>query len=748
MDDMNAMMGVPDFSQPRPLDFGARLAQDQAAQNEMLETYGTDAIEQLINLPRGYDIIDAQHERWSRATSGHQSWAEVAKICTEFFEGEQWTAAERALLAEEGRPINTKNKIAPLMRLLMGFFRQNRWDIRVLAGNDGTGSEAVADIINAVFKQIAERNSSAWVDAQVFQDGLLTGRGFWDIRLDFARNRLGEVKEIVLDPFALYIDPEADSYDPNGTGTGSAWSFATYNKWMTATEIFMLYGKLAAAEVSGDNPRIPVTGDTYTALRKFDISPSRWFGLEEYMIQDFESSMKKGGNVFDHLNRRRKLFRVLDCQYKQLKKVDFFVDLSTGQEKIIPDGTPREKIQRIMQYVQARGIPIDVGTDYKEVIRWTVTAGDRVLFDKWSPYDNYTVVPYFPYFRRGKTQSPIKDLLDPQREINKRSAAFLHIIMTTANSGWIWEKGSLDEDMKDTLENEGGRPGIQIEYAKGANAPQRIQPAATPVAMKQLEIDATVDIKEIAGINDSALGQLDVAQSGVAVQARQRQAIIGADPYFDNFSRSRELKGRQYLHLVQGYYTEQRMVRIQAGASSSQAEEHQYNIRTAAGEIQNNVTLGSYDLVIDEAPMSTTFQQGQFEDAIMLVEKGIPIPPDILVELSSMPRKQEIKMRLNEERVMQMNDARLQNIMNRGAAGIPPDVPLPPVVTDGSPNVLDLSQQEAPSGAMPMPAAGGGSPMSGQADPLGTVPTGMPPQVPVGLSPEQLPLPLEQFLNR
>jgi hypothetical protein len=57
-------------------------------------------------------------------------------------------------------------------------------------------------------------------------------------------------------------------------------------------------------------------------------------------------------------------------------------------------------------------------------IRHTVTAADVVLYDDWSPYETMTVVPYFAYFRRGKTMGMVEDLLDPQREVNKRRSGF------------------------------------------------------------------------------------------------------------------------------------------------------------------------------------------------------------------------------------------------------------------------------------------------------------------------------------
>jgi hypothetical protein len=704
------LTGLPpieeDFSQPLPLDLASRTeafeASTENSDESLMKEHGADIVEQLLNMPKGYDVVEGQHDRWSRAAPGHETWAEQAKTCTDFFEGNQWTEAEINTLKEEGRPKVTKNKIRPIMRLLMGYFAQHRYDIKALPGNDGTGSGDIADLLTATFKQIAEQNNTDWNDAQVFQDGLIAGRGFWDIRLDFTRNRLGEAKEIVLDPFNVYIDPEADSYDPNGTGGQSSWKYVMANKWMSIIDIFRLYGNLPAAEVGLNVPSVPIGNDGYRGAKAYDISPSRWFGLENYLYEEFEAGLRGGGNVFDHLNRQRKLFRVLDCQHRHLKKVNFFVDLATGAEKIIPDGTPREKIQRVLEYSKLRNIPVDVGTDYKEVIRWTVTAGDRVLFDKWSPYDGYTIVPYFPYFRRGKTQSPIEDLLDPQREINKRAAAFLHIIMSTANSGWVWEKGALSDEMRETLEQQGARPGLHIEYETGANAPQRIAPQVAPMAIRQLEDDATRDLKEISSVNDSALGQLDKVQSGIAVQARQQQAVIGAETYYDNFARSRELKGGRYLEIVQDYYSEPRLVRIRHGNGTT--EDKMINTRNAAGMVENNVTMGRYMIAVDKTPVSATFQQAQFEDAKALVGLGVPVPPDILVDMSAVSNKDEIKQRLAEARETEMNNQAIQNLATRAQAGLPLDQPLPPIVV-GNKKIVNVD--ELGGGGSPAQTGGG-----------------------------------------
>jgi len=660
-------------------------------------------LEMLLSLPQDFEIIEAQWDRWERASRSHEIWAKIAKICAEFMEGDQWTEEEKRILDEEGRPCVTKNKIAPMVRLILGFFRQNRYDIRYLAGNDEASSDEIAEILIAQAKQIAEANQSKWKDAQVFQDGITTARGFWDLRMNFDRNRLGEVGEMVLDPFSVYIDPEACQYDPNDFD--DPWNYWMYNRWMSMEDIFLMYGERGMESALALGNAFPVTNGQYYDVGTNELSPQRFFGLEDAFRFDYDYGFGGGKNIFDHVNRNRKLIRTLDTQHRVLKKVRFFTDLETGDERIIPDDWPMEKIQRIMQYAQMRELPIAFGSGLRKAIRWTVTAADRVLYDDWAPYDNFTLVPYFPYFRRGKTRGMIEDLLDPQREINKRASAFLHIVMTTANSGWIFEDGALEEDMERALEEEGARPGIHIKYREGYNAPVKIQPTATPMNMKKLEDDSNADIKEIGGISDSALGNIDRVQSGRAIVARQKQSIIGAEIYFDNFGRSRELKGRAVKDLVQKFYTEPRLLRARGEGKD---EETWINRKTAAGDIVNNVALGSYITVVDEAPASANMEQAQFDEALQLIEQGVPIPPDILVDMSSMPRKEEIKERLDEERITAEVMRRLEALGIKMNMGIPPEMPVPPVVTDGSPNVVNVN--EPPTGGSPLPPVGGPMP--------------------------------------
>lgn len=657
--------------------------------------------ESLLELPTGGAIVEANHDRYRRDAIGHEKFAQVATLCTNFLESRQYTEEEIATFKSQGRPYLTKNKIAPLQRLMMGFLEENEYEITFLPGNDGSGTDDIADTLCATHKQVEEANDAEWKDTDVFQDGITTGRGFLDQRISFVNNKMGDVKQTVLNPLEVLIDADAMSYDPNDEDGG--WDHWEYNRWMSISDIYTLYGPMAFRKIGNMTKTIPLLdGDYYGTTRAYD-TPGAGFGLDKDMRLEYEWNNFVTTQYSDFFLQNRRLIRVVDCQHKVLRRVNYFVDTETGQQKVIPDDWKEDKIRRVMQFVMERRLPVTIETGIKKRIRWTITAADRLIWDEWSPYDQYTIVPYFPYFRRGATKGMIEDLIDPQKELNKRSSALLHIIMSTANSGWMWEEGALSEDMETALEEEGARPGIHIKYRMGYNAPSRIEPASLPSNVKMLEDQATVDLREISGINESSLGQKDpTANSGRAVLAKQKQAVIGAQTYFKNFSRYRQIKGKNQLNLIQNFYTEPRLIRTRAGEKGDQML--WINTRDAAGEIVNNVAFGRYNVSVADAPVSASFMQGQFEEILELIEKGAPIPWDIAIKLSSAPNKDEILQRMKEERLMQEESMRMQTLAGKASMGIPPNMPTPPVMVDGGPAVIEA---QSPGAGVPPTAAPG-----------------------------------------
>ncbi len=612
-------------------------------------------------------------DRWQRAFGSQQKWATTAKECTDFVEGRQWDEKLVAQMDAAGRPHLTINKTNRLLRLMLGYFSNNRTDLKVLAGHDGTGTDAAADALTALMKQIAQVNEMPYVDAEVFQDGLMTGRGYFDHRLCFEKNDFGEVEARAMDPFSTYLDPDTQSYDLNRD-----CGYICEARFGCLDEVESLFGKEARENVEPFvYNRTPLSYYS-TMASQGETTPIRRFGgSEDTQSEWWDNIYGMLGSFADPL---RKSLRIMDFQYKVLTPAKMFVDMETGDRQEIPEDWQRDKIQRVLYWAQQNNTPLSVDTRPIRKVRWTTIIGDLMVYDDWSPYRTYTVTGFFPYFRRGITRGMIEDLMDPNREINKRRSARIDTIMRTAHSGWKYHEGSLDPVQEAALKRHGGEAGFLLKW-KGLGAhmePKKIEPSAPPSGLKELEATASDDMQEVSGINESALGEIDIGQSGKAIEARQRQAVIAVQSYLTNFSRSKKLVGYKQLEIAQEHYTEPRMFRILGENGKSQLV--QINQRIAVDQIANDITVGKYLVSIDERPLTATFQAGQFEELMNILQKLGPIGqmiastrPDLIVDMSSLPNKDEWKQALQEAA------AEMQGIPpGAGGAGQPPAPGGPP----------------------------------------------------------------------
>lgn len=658
-------------------------------------------------------------DRWWRSNMAQGPWSKRAKECVDFFEGRQWTEAQLRYLDSKGRPALTFNKIAPLVRLVLGYMRNNKTDITFIPATEGMSDEQVAEVLSKIVKQIGVENQMAWVDAEVFMDGILTGRGFYDARLDFENNDLGEVKVRPKDPFTIFVDPDADQYDLNESA-----KHLTESRWGSLDEVETCYGPEAANLV---RPFIGTANATWGGFPILDMSgpeitPRRTFGeVEDRSLQPFQDFFHT-----ELIDAQRKVVRILDQQHKVTTWGPCFIDLETGDRVPVPAGaelatlmpdTPpaqRQKqfIEKTMFHAQQLNNPLVVQNRPYKRVRWTVMIGDALVHDDWSPYQDYTITGYFPYFRRGVTRGMVEDMLDPQREVNKRRSGEIEILGRTAHSGFLFHENGLDDANKTLLRTRGSDPGLNLQWKGDAHMkPEKINPSPPPTAMERLEDKARADLREISGINESALGELDRVQSGRAIEARQRQAVIAIQMYMDNMSRTKELLGRSQLGIIQRHYTESRIFRILGEDGKTVTVEinktaQDPNAPTIETRI-NDVTVGKYNVAVDETPLSASFANAQFEEMMMFLEKMGPLGPvlmqlrpDLVVDLSSLPRKEEWIEALKAAATAAAGQ-------QPPPGGAPPGGgPMPAPAAPPAPGAPSLTQSATPTGPTPVrPAA-------------------------------------------
>jgi hypothetical protein len=522
-------------------------------------------------------------------------------------------------LAAQRRPALTINKILPTLSTVLGEQIANATDtiFRPKAGSD----PATAEALTKLYSYISDQNQLDWVRSDVFQDGMVHSRGYFDVRIGYDDALYGEVRIERLNPKNVIPDPDASEYDPD------TWGDVIVTKWVTAQDIELLYSK-KDAEYLRHNEETPYGFDSIDVVR------NTFGGDETYTTDDDKVAVRRN-------------IRLIDRQYRMMSKSPHFVDLVTGDTRPVPETWDEARISAVLSKMAGQLVIVD---RLAPRIRWTVTAGDVVLHDDWSPYKHFTVVPYFPFLFGGASVGLVENLIDSQELLNKVSSQELHVVNTTANSGWTYEQGSLTNMSPEELEQRGAETGLVLEYAKGAQSPQKISPNQMPTGLDRVSYKAEEHIKSISGVSDSMQGfdREDVAAKAIAY--KQQRGVATLTKPIRNLERTDYILARNVLDLVQQFYTEPRVVNVTRPGPAQEQEAVQLNsYDEATDEIVNDLTLGEYNISIVSTPHRESLEDSQFEQAKALREIGVPIPDKYLIGNSRLLHRQEIIEELNAQ---------------------------------------------------------------------------------------------------
>lgn len=577
-----------------------------------------------VNILQTHDLVKRQWSRYVGALHrGHQRYQTQAKLCENFYlgGGRQWSDSDKKTLEDSGKPWLEENIIFSTVNTVVGYQTQSRMDIAYKPRE--IDDQNISDTLSKVAMFLTDQNKFPWKESQVFSDGLIQQRGYFDIRMDFNDNVYGDVKIDVLDPLDVIPDPDSKSYDPDD------WADVIVLSWMSFDDIKETYGLKVWRQINTSIANEPDFGRG---------------GFEEernkFGITNNYSAFYVDESDVEHA-------RIINRQYWKIQNREFYFNPQTGDTYPVPDNIkPSDK----KKYASINKLEIIKRTVKR--IRWTVSTRDVILFDEWSPYDHFTVVPYFPYFRRGVTIGLVDNLIKTQERINKVSSQLLHTVNTTSNSGWLVEENSLANMDVDDLESVGAQTGLVLEYKSGRAAPQKIEPNSIPTGLKDLYTSGIELIRLISGVSETFQGGKGPEVSGVAIQSRSHQAAIQLAAPIDNLFRTRNMIAERVLKLIQGFMTQERTFMIVGinpeGVSKLNPVTINQKSDDASGLI-NDVTIGKYDVVIADVPTQITFQNAQFAQAIEMKKYGVNIPDDEMVRMSTLSRKNEIANKLSPE---------------------------------------------------------------------------------------------------
>lgn len=233
----------------------------------------------------------------------------------------------------------------------------------------------------------------------------------------------------------------------------------------------------------------------------------------------------------------------------------------------------------------------------------------------------------------------VRDLIDPQDEINKRRSKALHLVNT---AGVIADAGAVAD--KDQARRELARPDFYIETTPGAHF-EVVRQVELAAGQTQLGQQAMAYVMQ-SGPNAALLGKGTEDQSGRAIEAQQAGGLIELGDLMDALRRFDRRVYKLLASLMQQFWTAERWIRVTddelapryVGLNVPQVQDGPLGPQQVG--VQNNVAELDLDIIIGDAPdtinNSVEAYQALTQAIGQAAQGGLP-PPLVAIMIKAHP---------------------------------------------------------------------------------------------------------------
>lgn len=545
----------------------------------------------------------------------------LAERDRDYRDNKQWTPEEIEELGKRNQPVITINRIARKVMAFLGIERQQRTDPRAFPRNpeDEDSAHAATDAIRFV----VDNNNYDQIRSGYWENLIVEGIGAVKVSIKEGKRGIEILlKRVAWDRF--FYDPHSAEPD---------FSDAKY----LGEVIWMDFGD-AKDKWPGKEDILTSTMSTDTASDTYDDKPN--------------NASSTGGIVW--ADKKESRIRIIQTRWKD--KDGWHITTST-KGGILKDG--------VSPFKDDEGLP----------------ESDLLAVSAFIDRDNA---------RYG----PVREMISPQDEINKRRSKALHLM--SVRQIRIDPGADLDTE---TIRSELSKPdGVFMAEDGDLEVIENGDMAAAQFSLLQEAKN------EIEGMGPSPIlqGKESRDLSGRAILAQQQAGLVEMSLLLD---RKRDMDIRVYRSIwnrIKQFWNEERWVRItddenkpkfvglnrqmtvaevfekEFGGIPDDADpavlQEPAQMPDGSPIIENNVGDMDVDIILDEGPDNITIQAEQFEQLVKLAS-SIPIPPDVLIEASSLRNKDKLIEKLTgggedvDPEVLAQQQAEAQQIKELQMAG-------------------------------------------------------------------------------
>ncbi|OAH19244.1 hypothetical protein AX289_31460 [Methylorubrum populi] len=612
-------------------------------------------------------VLDVARKRWRRADEFDRQNREDAYEDLDFLEtpGAQWPERERQLREAEGRPCLEFNRLPTTIAQITGDIRQMRPAIKVVPV-DSRGDPETADVIAGMVRYVENRSDAASAYFSAADQQVGAGIGHWKVITEYGSDSTFEQEiRIVGVPDGVGVRWDPDAVLP--TREDAKFCFVPVDMSRDVYE-----------ETYPDHPAAEI-GDT-------DLTRSgmtEWAGADMVRIAEYYTktpvektlALMPDGEILDLTDEGdedhpEKLdliaqAKAMGAQVRIEKRPGHRVERYVISANAVLDG-PSEIPGRFIPVVPVVGVEMTIGKRRarRGVIRFAKGAQQAYNYTRSTHTEVVALQPKSPFVGTEKMFKGYEEIWDTANTVNHPFLPY------------------------------------NVDPNSPQSKPERSTPPVPSSGLAELSREAAEDLKAVTGVYDASLGARSNETSGKAIMARQREGDVGSFVYIVNFSRSIRHTGTIVVGMIPHVYDTARTLRIVG--EDGKVDLVSINQRRGVeldGEtldrIQNDVTVGAYDVAMEMGPSYTTRREAALDGMVTLLQAApqlAPIVLDLFAKAQDWPMADKIAKRIRTMLPPQIQAQEAQE------SGEPPPPPMPPSPQEQAAMAQQERQQQIEAG--------------------------------------------------
>ena len=546
-------------------------------------------------------------DRWENARI---DWETAAREDIDFYLGNHFTSSEADELASRNQSAVAMDRLYSAIEQFKAIITSKPPKFSAIAREDS--DTRLSHVWKTILEYIWDISDGDEQFKQAVHDYAVTGMGYFyayiDKEADYGR---GEVKFKHLNPFKVYVDPNArDRYFDDASGI-------MVSNIMSRMQVLDAYPQFNQPIEEGSEKLLI---DEIESMSGEEDWPSN---QNERTMDSFTPDVVKD---YDYQGSSEK-YRLIE--YYSKTRVPYFrvLDVESNQEKILPE-EEFAKLEQDSEFQDAlaKGL-IDFAKVEQTRIRQTCILGQLVLYDLVLDTDMYPVVPVPNIWTN--TPYPMSDVRknkDFQRFLNKVVSLITSHAQASSGLKLLIPQGSV-QDIEE-LERDWSNPNATLEYDASFGEPHF--PSPQPLSSSIMQLPALIE-KYI----DLNMGIFEMMQGNSEAAPRTSSATMMMEDFGQRRSKSklRDIEGalkrigKVVYNLSKSHYNFEKTFRI--AQPNNDLNEYTINKKIYDDKtqelmkIENEVAVGQFDIRIIGNSTMPSNKWGEWEIYMQAYQSGL-----------------------------------------------------------------------------------------------------------------------------